>query len=181
MGIHPQQSNFPEGVITSRPDLHKIEEGPITELRQFFWDCLAEYRYAYKLYCDALEISSMWFNHAPAKSGFGHPLHRHPMSYLSAVYYLTPGAPTFFEDPVTPRTSDTLDVFQHDMMDREWGINEKVDAEENKLILFPSWLKHYSGRQLENYDRWTISFNVFPCGDVNVGPWDLPQVNISIS
>ena len=60
------------------------------------------------------------------------------MSYLSAVYYLTPGAPTFFEDPVTPRTSDTLDVFQHDMMEREWGgAAEKVDAEENKLILFP--------------------------------------------
>ena len=93
-GYPSQQSNLPEGVITSRPDLHKIEKGPITELRQFFWDCLAEYRYAYKLYCDALEISSMWFNHAPAGSGFGHPLHRHPMSYLSAVYYLTPGAPT---------------------------------------------------------------------------------------
>ena len=26
------QSNFPEGVITSRPDLHKIEEGPILSL-----------------------------------------------------------------------------------------------------------------------------------------------------
>jgi len=127
-GYPAQQSNFPEGVITSRPDLHKIEDGPITELRQFFWDCLAEYRYAYKLYCDGLEISSMWFNHAPAGSGFGHPLHRHPMSYLSAVYYLTTGAPTFFDDPVTPRTYDTLDVFQGDMMDREWGINEKFDA-----------------------------------------------------
>ena len=103
------------------------------------------------------------------------------MSYLSAVYYLTPGAPTFFEDPVTPRTSDTLDVFQHDMMEREWGgAAEKVDAEENKLILFPSWLKHYSGRQLDNYDRWTISFNVFPEGKINMGPWDLPQLKVSI-
>ena len=35
-GYPSQQSNFPEGVITSRPDLHKIEEGPISELRQFF-------------------------------------------------------------------------------------------------------------------------------------------------
>ena len=35
-GYPAQQSNFPEGVITSRPDLHKIEDGPITELRQFF-------------------------------------------------------------------------------------------------------------------------------------------------
>jgi hypothetical protein len=102
------------------------------------------------------------------------------MSYLSAVYYLTPGAPTFFEDPVTPRTSDTLDVFQGDMMERDSGINEKLIAEENKLILFPSWLRHYSGRQLENYDRWTISFNVFPCGKVNIGPFDMPQLHVSI-
>ena len=174
------QSNVPEGVFTTRPDLHKIEEGPVQELRQFFWDCLAEYRYNYKLYCDGFEISLMWSNFAPAGSGFGHPLHRHPMSYLSAVYYITDGAPTYFEDPCTPRTSDTLDVFMHDKMTSDWGINEKIDAEPGKLILFPSWLKHYSGRQLDNFDRWTISFNVFPMGKINVGPWEMPQLNIEV-
>ena len=67
------------------------------------------------------------------------------------------------------------------MMEREWGgAAEKVDAEENKLILFPSWLKHYSGRQLDTYDRWTISFNVFPVGKINMGPWNLPQLKVSI-
>ena len=57
--VDARQTNIPEGVITSRPALHKIDEGPISELRQFFWDCLAEYKYTYKLYCDSLEISSM--------------------------------------------------------------------------------------------------------------------------
>ena len=179
--VDARQTNIPEGVITSRPELHKIDEGPISELRQFFWDCLAEYKYTYKLYCDSLEISSMWSNFAPKGSGFGHPLHRHPMSYLSAIYYLTDGVPTFFEDPCTPRTSDTLDVFMHDKMEAEAGINERIDAQEGKLILFPSWLKHYSARNMSEKDRYTISFNVFPCGKVNMGPWDLPQVNISIS
>ena len=149
-------------------------------MRKFFWDCIAEMRYNYKLYCDGFEISLMWSNFAPAGSGFGHPLHRHPMSYLSAVYYITDGAPTYFEDPCTPRTSDTLDVFMHDKMTSDWGINEKIDAEPGKLILFPSWLKHYSGRQLDNFDRWTISFNVFPMGKINVGPWEMPQLNIEV-
>lgn len=174
------QSNFPEGVITSRPDLHNFQNEHVQRLIAFFADALAEYRNHFKLYCDNLDIPICWFNHAPAGTGFGHPLHRHPMSYLSAVYYLTEGAPTYFEDPCTPRTSDTLDIFQHDLMDKPEGINERVDAEPGKLILFPSWLKHYSGRQLENFDRWTISFNAFPVGRINVGPWDCPQLNIRL-
>ena len=176
-------SNLPEGVITSRPDIHTIKDDVCPELDQLFgWfeQCLQEYRTTYKLYCDNLEITLAWSNHAPAGSGFGHPLHRHPMSYLSAVYYLTDGAPTFFDDPCTPRVTDTLDVWYHDKMESEWGINEKVDAEPGKLILFPAWLKHYSGRQVENYDRWTISFNAFPTGKVNVGPWDIPQLDITL-
>mgnify|MGYP003138150814 CR=1 FL=1 len=177
------QSNLPEGVITSRPDIHTIKDDVCPEVDQLFgWfeQCLQEYRTTYKLYCDNLEITLAWSNHAPAGSGFGHPLHRHPMSYLSAVYYLTDGAPTFFDDPCTPRVTDTLDVWYHDKMESEWGINEKVDAEPGKLILFPAWLKHYSGRQVENYDRWTISFNAFPTGKVNVGPWDIPQLDITL-
>lgn len=174
------QSNFPEGVITSRPDLHTIREGVIDQLFGFFDDSLLEYRNHYKLYCDDLQISLSWFNHAPAGSGFGHPLHRHPMSYVSAVYYLTEGAPTFFDDPCTPRTTDTLDVFQEDLVKSDWGISEKIDAEPGKLIIFPSWLKHYSGRQVETFDRWTVSFNAFPVGRVNVGPWDCPQLHVKL-
>jgi len=174
------QFNFPEGVITSPPDLHYTTHPETKLLIEFFEDCLGEWRDAYMLYCDALSISLCWFNHAPARSGFGHTLHRHPMSYLSAVYYLTEGAPTFFEDPCTPRTSDTLDVFQHESMISDWGINEKVEAEEGKLVIFPSWLKHYSGRQLDDYDRWSMSFNVFPTGATNVGPWDCAQLNVSL-
>ena len=121
-----------------------------------------------------------WFNLAPAGSGVGHPLHRHPKSYLSAVYYLTEGADTVFEDPMTPRTSDTLDVFQETLMQAKYGINAAIKAEPGKLILFPAWLKHYSMRQLDQFDRWTISFNVFPTGKVNVGPWDAPQLHVKL-
>ena len=175
---HP--SNFPEGVITSRPDLHKCDNEHVVRLNYFFEEALAEYRTQYQLYCDKLEISMEWFNLAPAGSGVGHPLHRHPMSYLSAVYYLTEGADTVFEDPMTPRTSDTLDVFQETLMQAEYGINAAIKAEPGKLILFPAWLKHYSMRQLDQFDRWTISFNAFPTGKVNVGPWDAAQLHVKL-
>ena len=78
---YPQrQSNFPEGVITSRPDLQKCDNILVRFLLEWFNECLEEYRNQYQLYCEGLTISQMWFNHAPAKSGSGHPLHRHPMA-----------------------------------------------------------------------------------------------------
>ena len=33
---------------------------------------------------------------------------------------------------------------------------------------------------MDNYDRWTISFNAFPTGRTNVGPWDMPQLNVKL-
>lgn len=176
---YQMQSNIPEGVITSRPNLHRLENNALKLLHQHFCDALEEYRQTYLLCCDRLDITLSWFNYAPARSGFGHPLHRHPMSYLSAVYYLTEGAPTIFEDPCTPRTSDCLDIWRKDLMESDLGINEKIDAKPGRLIIFPSWLKHYSGRQLEDYDRWSISFNAMPWGRINIGPYGEPQLCIS--
>ena len=178
---YPQQlSNFPEGVITSRPDLNKCDNIHVTRLMDWFRACLAEYHNQYQLYCDGLTITQCWFNKAPALSGVGHPLHRHPMSYVSAVYYITEAAPTAFDDPSSPRVYDTLELHQHDKMVDEWGICETVSAEPGKLILFPSWLRHYSGRHLDNFDRWTISFNAFPDGKSNIGPFDMPQLNVKV-
>lgn len=175
------QTNIPEGVVTSRPDLHTHKDGPTGVLMGHFNECLEEYRSTYTLCCDSLQITSCWFNHAPARSGWGHPLHRHPMSYVSAVYYLTEGAPTVFDDPCTPRTYDTLDVWREDLMISEMGINEKIDAVPGTLILFPAWLRHFSGRQMEHFDRWTISFNAMPAGRVNIGPWGIPQLSVDYS
>jgi hypothetical protein len=175
------QANIPEGVITSRPDLHKVEEECVQTIMGHFNDALEDYRQAYQLCCDRLDITLCWFNHAPARSGFGHPLHRHPMSYVSAVYYLTEGAPTIFDDPCTPRTSDTLDVWREDLMKSDLGINEKIDASPGQLIIFPAWLKHFSGRQMGHLDRWSMSFNAMPAGRVNIGPWGTPQLTVEYS
>ena len=178
---YPQaQTNIPEGVITGRPDLQKCANIHVKRLIEWFDACLAEYHNQYQLYCEKLTISQCWFNHAPAGSGLGHPLHRHPMSYVSAVYYLTEGAKTAFDDPCTPRVYDSLELNRAKEMEAEWGICETIDAEPGKLILFPSWLRHFSGRQMEDFDRWTISFNVFPDGKSNLGPWDIPQLDVKV-
>ena len=178
---YPQaQTNIPEGVITGRPDLQKCANIHVERLIEWFHECLDEYRNQYQLYCERLTISQCWFNHAPAGSGLGHPLHRHPMSYVSAVYYLTKGACTAFDDPCTPRVYDSLELNRAKEMEAEWGICETIDAEPGKLILFPSWLRHFSGRQMEDFDRWTISFNVFPDGKSNLGPWDIPQLDVKV-
>ena len=178
---YPQaQTNIPEGVITGRPDLQKCANIHVKRLIEWFDACLAEYHNQYQLYCEKLTISQCWFNHAPAGSGLGHPLHRHPMSYVSAVYYLTEGAKTAFDDPCTPRVYDSLELNKAAKIEAEWGICETIDAEPGKLIIFPSWLRHFSGRQVDDFDRWTISFNAFPDGKSNLGPWDIPQLEVKV-
>ena len=93
---------------------------------------------------------------------------------------MTGGASTAFDDPCTPRVYDTQEIHRHKEMEAEWGICETVSAEPGKLLIFPSWLRHFSGRHLEDFDRWTISFNAFPEGKVNVGPWDSPQLEVKV-
>ena len=71
---YPQkQSNFPEGVITSKPDLYKCDNVWLKRIHEWFNCCLEEYWNQYQLHCDHLQISQSWFNCAPAGDGFGHP------------------------------------------------------------------------------------------------------------
>ena len=144
-----------------------------------FEECLEEFKVTFALQCDRLDISLMWGNIAPAGSGVGHPRHRHNMSLVSGVFYLTGGVATVFHDPVYPRTMDCMEVISDNFKVRGGPI-EKIAAEEGKLILFPSWLVHESDRHFFDYDRMTISFNGFPAGNVNPGPFDYPMANIEV-
>jgi uncharacterized protein (TIGR02466 family) len=84
------------------------------------------------------------------------------MSFFSAVYYVTDGSPTVFEDPVKHRTEAQLEVLRH-----EYAPHHFVEAVPGKLILFPSWLYHSSTPHFGNEDRYVISFNVMPTGAIN--------------
>ena len=166
--------NYPAGVRTSRGDIHKEE--PMLPLIGFFHDCLEYMRCDLALQVEELKISLSWANWAPGKSGAGHPLHRHPYSYLSGVYYFTEGSRTVFQDPVDIRNLDTLEIIR----DHFDGPYEKFEAEPGKLLIFPGWLRHFSEPQAREEDRFTMSFNALPHGAVNAGPQGVPMARINV-
>lgn len=166
--------NYPAGVRTSRGDIHKEE--PMLPLIGFFHDCLEYIRCDLVLQVEELKISLSWANWAPGKSGAGHPLHRHPYSYLSGVYYFTEGSRTVFQDPVDIRNLDTLEIIR----DHFDGPYEKFEAEPGKLLIFPGWLRHFSEPQAREDDRFTMSFNALPHGAVNAGPQGVPMARINV-
>ena len=166
--------NYPAGVRTSRGDIHKEE--PMLPLIGFFHDCLEYMRCDLALQVEELKISLSWANWAPGKSGAGHPLHRHPYSYLSGVYYFTEGSRTVFQDPVDIRNLDTLEIIR----DHFDGPYEKFEAEPGKLLIFPGWLRHFSEPQAREDDRFTMSLNAIPHGAVNAGPQGVPMARINV-
>ena len=166
--------NYPAGVRTSRGDIHKEE--PMLPLIGFFHDCLEYMRCDLALQVEELKISLSWANWAPGKSGAGHPLHRHPYSYLSGVYYFTEGSRTVFQDPVDIRNLDTLEIIRAHFD----GPYEKFEAEPGKLLIFPGWLRHFSEPQAREDDRFTMSFNALPHGAVNAGPQGVPMARINV-
>ena len=166
--------NYPAGVRTSRGDIHKDE--PMLPLIGFFHDCLEFVRCDLALQVEELKISLAWANWAPGQSGAGHPLHRHPYSYLSGVFYFTEGSNTVFQDPVDIRNLDTLEIIR----DHFDGPYEKFEAEPGKLLIFPGWLRHFSEPQAREDDRFTMSFNALPHGAVNAGPQGVPMARINV-
>ena len=124
--------------------------------------------------CDRLIVNKAWCNQARPNSGHHHIPHRHPMSFLSCVFYLTDGAPTIFLDPVDKR---------------EWGqlhLDGGLDGGAfhyhggpGGLIFFPSYMVHGSAPHYDSeITRFSMAANVFPQGDINMGGWQRPMVNI---
>ena len=146
--------------ISSMRNLHDKEE--LHPLFSWINKCIEEVRINQKYDCEGFAITSSWFNRALPKDGMRLHYHRHSMSFLSGVYYVTDGSPTVFEDPVKHRTEAQLEVLRH-----EYAPHQFVEADPGKLILFPSWLYHSSTPHFGNEDRYVISFNVMPTGAIN--------------
>ena len=141
-------------------NLHDKED--FAELFNWFNQCLEQVRVNQKYDCDRFDITSSWFNRALPQSGMSQNYHRHSMSFFSAVYYLTDGSPTVFEDPVLHRTQAQLEVLRYDYKPYEY-----VQPEPGKLVIFPSWMYHSSIPHIANHDRYIVSFNTMPAGHVN--------------
>ena len=94
--------------------------------------------------------------------------HIHTNSVFSGVYYMD-------TNPNTGNISFHRDVSNHvlPMTARpgryternEFNTDEhRVDSEVNRLVLFPSNLYHSVGKNLSEWDRYSIAFNFFPVG-----------------
>ncbi len=141
-------------------DLRKHDE--FKELFSWFDQCLNSVKDYMTYDCDSLEITSSWFNVALADYQMYQNVHRHSMSFFSAVYYLTEGAPTLFEDPVIHRTQAQLEVLRFD-----YHPFYNSNAEPGKLVIFPSWMYHSSLPHYGEKNRYIISFNCLPNGKIN--------------
>ena len=107
-----------------------------------------------------LKISNLWLN--INKHRDLNVEHNHTGAVISGVYYLK-----------VPKNSGNI-IFKHpcnDFMAYAWP-NKKIvpnnyscsqwflNSEENKLILFPGWLKHQVEPNMSKKDRISISFNL---------------------
>jgi uncharacterized protein (TIGR02466 family) len=143
-----------------------MRENPLSELRFK----ILELAYAA---CDewgfldySLRISNLWIN--INKRGDSNLLHTHPGSVLAGVYYLK--VPECCMGPLT-----LLRDFREQQMKECWGnasnferweginVNEyDIYPEDDKMILFPSWVPHAVGKSNSDDDRISISFNIIP-------------------
>ena len=143
--------------------LYDLRNHPeFAELFAWFHECLEEIRISQTYDCDAFKITNSWFNVALDGHHMYQNYHRHSMSYFSAVYYMSNGAPTVFEDPVIHRTQAQLEVLR-----TRFNPEFNIDAEAGKLVIFPSWMYHRSLPHLGDNDRYIISFNSLPVGKIN--------------
>lgn len=160
----PDLINFIESNVTHKVsigmtpgDLHRRKE--TQNLVKFFDECLEKYRTHFELDCEKISITAMWGNMTEAFSGDRHHQHKHPLSFVSGVFYLTEGSSTIF---FNPSNFDMFHVWKNNH-DYEF-INEPKVGE---LILFPSTLQHCTKPHVDSNHRHTISINTIPSGKVN--------------
>ena len=110
-------------------------------------------------------ITCMWAN--MSKAANRHALHPHGNSYMSGVLYLsTPKdcGNIGFKDP-----RQGNEIIVPDYTEDSIFKNRTIEVEPKKglLLMFPSWLYHWTKPHVDNFDRWNISFNVLPTGKIN--------------
>lgn len=139
--------------------------------------CLEEYRKQLQYDCDKFEISTMWGNCDKASSGTNHPTHYHNSSFISGVYYVTPGSDLYFKDPLIQRLHNSIGL-----KTPAFDPIVKYKTGPGKLLIFPSYLEHGTDPHLDPWDRWSIAFNVWPTGYINknVSAGGNPSVNLNI-
>jgi len=166
--------NEPEGVGTSN-DIHTNPE--FNGLHDWFQKCIDTLHVDNGWQADRIVVNKSWVNRSDANTGHHHDPHRHPMSYLSGIFYLTEGPPTVFLDPLAQREWAQLHLDGGPAKDCRQFIHGGVGG----CFIFPSYMIHASVENLEAIDRYSIAFNTFPQGNLNSGGWEQPMVTVDVS
>lgn len=153
-------------------DNHLEESVKYKLLFDWFNVCIEDYRRTFEYHCEKFKIILAWANRSD-KDG-AHRMHVHPNSFVSGIYYLSDNpSPTYFEDPRYQLRSGWTVATHHPINDSVWP----CPSETGSLVLFPSWLPHYTSACPSEEMRYTISFNVIPVGATNKG--SLVELNLS--
>jgi uncharacterized protein (TIGR02466 family) len=130
---------------------------------KFFYDwvneCLIDFKESTSLYTEGLRVSLSWANKSTKSKEF--VPHMHPNSWYSAIYYVTENiSQTYFKTPVRQSLSGIY-VQSNGVLDRDdWVYNGPAGS----MILFPSWLEHFTHPYDRDDERITLSFNIMPYG-----------------
>jgi uncharacterized protein (TIGR02466 family) len=145
-------------------DNHLESRSDFKEFFTWVYECLEDYRRTFMYHCDEFKIVIAWAN--KANQAGAHNMHVHPNSFISGVYYVTENpTPTMFEDPRYQLRSG-ITVASHSQMESKVF---EGPSEAGLLVLFPSWLPHFTESSKFDGIRYTISFNVVPAGATNKG------------
>ena len=147
------------------------------ELHVWFQSCIDTLHADNGWNCDRLVVNKSWINRSDAESGHHHAPHRHPMSYLSAIFYLTPGPVTIFADPIAQREWAQFHLDGGPIRDS----THYVTPIPGGLFIFPSYMIHSSDPNYSFHNRFSIAFNTFPQGSVNSGGWDQSMVDVKVT
>ena len=144
-----------KGTTSSRQIENLLHINEFAEMKTAIEERLTEY-------CDdaglePVDIGKSWINYQKQEGYVAS--HRHELSIVSGAYYpiVEEGsAPIVFDSPIrTPRMAEI-----HNKATDFTANNMEFEPKSGMLILFPSWLYHYSLPN-KTAKRITISFNTF--------------------
>jgi uncharacterized protein (TIGR02466 family) len=105
-----------------------------------------------------LVVDNIWVNINRFKDY--NKLHNHPLSIISSVFYVKTNKDA---GNIYFLNNNEIDTFVHNKHISQYNDYNcqsiSFEIEENVLLLFPSWLKHYVNQNLSNQDRISLSFN----------------------
>lgn len=105
-----------------------------------------------------ISVDNLWIN--INYTGNSNLIHTHPGSFLSGVYYVS--TPTDCGRIVFQHPSEMIDFWWQSFTDGNTDItcsNINFEAKEGRLLIFPSWLKHYVQSNNSSKPRMSIAFN----------------------